>query len=158
MAERRVVKQSCSCPCGASRFELDGEPIGRFFCHCLICQAVNKRAYADVTTFWARSVRLAGDCALDFRRHRRFPGLDRGMCPKCAAPVVEFMRPPPLPRVAFIPAQSFADRAALPPPRRHIFYHRRVADVADAVAKTSGYWPSELFVAGMIFADAIGAG
>jgi hypothetical protein len=158
MANWPDVKQECFCECGASRFEVNGQPIGRFFCHCLICQAFNKRQYADVTVFRARSVRLAGGCVLDFKRHRPFPGLDRGTCAACHAPVVEFMRPWPLPRLAFVPAQTFPDRSALPPPRRHIFYERRVHDVSDNLPKMSGYWPSELFVTGMILTDSVRLG
>lgn len=33
----------------------------------------------------------------------------------------------------------------------HIFYHRRVADAADALPKISGYWASELAVTKAIF-------
>jgi hypothetical protein len=158
MAKGRNVERECSCRCGASRLAVNGEPIGRFFCHCLICQAIYKQPYADVTVFWARSVRLVSDSTLDFKLHRRFPGLNRGTCATCHAPVFGSLRIMPLPRLAFVPSQNFPDRGALPTPKRHIFYERRVCDVADGVAKTSGYVPSELFVTGMIMADAVGLG
>lgn len=158
MANVRNAEQACSCWCGASRFAVNGEPIGRFFCHCSICQGVYKQPYADVTVFWARSVRLFGNCVLDFKRHRPFLGLNRSTCAACHAPVFGSLRIMPLPRLAFVPSQNFQDRSALPKPKRHIFYERRVCDIADVVPKTSGYVPSELFVTGMIMADAVGLG
>ena len=54
-----ILKQDCACLCGASRFTVDGKPIGRFFCHCTICQKVLSQA---------------------FRRRRRISGLRRLPC------------------------------------------------------------------------------
>ena len=43
--------------------------------------------------------------------------------------------------VAFVPSRrTFPRPVELPEPDRHIFYHRRVADIADAIPKLSGYW------------------
>jgi hypothetical protein len=49
-------------------------------------------------------------------------------------------------KVAFVPARNFGGKAELPEPWAHIFYHRRISDVADSVPKISGYWPSEFFI------------
>jgi hypothetical protein len=38
---------------------------------------------------------------------------------------------------------NFADQSSLPVAGFHIFYDRRVADVADELPKYSGYWKSE---------------
>jgi hypothetical protein len=48
--------------------------------------------------------------------------------------------------VAFVPSQNFPRSVELPAPDRHIFYHRRVADIPDQVPKLSGYWPSQAHV------------
>ena len=45
------MNQDCACLCGASRFAVDGDPIGRFLCHCTICQRVYRKPFADVTLF-----------------------------------------------------------------------------------------------------------
>jgi len=50
-------------------------------------------------------------------------------------------------RVAFVPSQNFPRAAELPTPDCHIFYDRRVADIADSVPKLGGYWASEAYVA-----------
>jgi hypothetical protein len=55
--------------------------------------------------------------------------------------------------VAFVPSENFERPAELPKASRHIFYHRRAADIADAVSKISGYWPSEAYVFGTIFSQ-----
>jgi hypothetical protein len=149
------LKQDCSCPCGASRFTIDGDPIGRFFCHCTICQKVYGKPFADVTYFRADAVALPSDQPVAFRRYRSPPALRRGTCARCNNPVVGFLTMVPGVRVAFVPSQNFPKAAELPAPDRHIFYHRRVASVPDSIPKLSGYWPSQAHVTGKVFADLV---
>ena len=54
------------------------------------------------------------------------------------------MSPMPFVRLAFVPIDNYPDQVVLPPPKMHIFYHRRVADVSDALPKYSGQWRSQL--------------
>jgi hypothetical protein len=68
---------------------------------------------------------------------RQFPGPSPHGA--CLRPLAEFPRP-----------------AELPAPDRHIFYDRRVADVADSVPKLSGYWASEAHVTRSILAGLFG--
>ena len=145
------MQQACSCRCGASRFMVSGEPIGRFFCHCTICQAFNSRPFADVAAFFARAVTMPQDSAVAFRRYRPPPAVDRGSCPTCGGPVVAFMALGPLKFFAFVPSQNFERPSELPESSLHIFYDRRVAEVTDTLPKVSGYWSSETAVSRMLF-------
>jgi hypothetical protein len=147
------LNQDCSCPCGASRFAVNGKPIGRFFCHCTICQKVYGKPFADVTYFRADAVALPAGQPVEFRRYRSPPALRRGICAKCNNPVVAFLTMVPGVNVAFLPSQNSTRPAELPVPDRHIFYHRRVADIPDSIPKLSGYWPSQAHVTRMVFAD-----
>ena len=147
------MDQDCACPCGASRLAVDGNPIGRFLCHCTICQKVYRKPFADVTYFRAHAVALSADQPVEFRRYRPPPALRRGRCARCDNPVVGFLTMVPGVTVAFVPSQNFPRQAELPAPDRHIFYHRRFADIADSIPKLSGYWPSQAHVARMVFAD-----
>ena len=151
------MRQTCSCRCGASRFAVNGEPIGRFYCHCTICQAVYQQPYADVTIFPTRAVALPDNSAVTFRHYRPPPALNRGTCPACGAPLVAFMALGPLKMFAFVRSQNFERPSELPEPSLHIFYHRRVADATDALPKVSGYWASEMAVSRMIFGGAFRA-
>jgi hypothetical protein len=54
--------------------------------------------------------------------------------------------------LAFVPSQNFRRPGELPPPDRHIFYDRRVADIFDNIPKISGYWASEVHVTQSILA------
>jgi hypothetical protein len=144
------LKQDCSCLCGASRFTVKGGAIGRFFCHCTICQKIYRKPFSDVTYFWAEAVALPGDQPVEFRRYRPPPAVRRGICAKCRNPVVGFLTMVPGVRLAFVPSQNFPEPAELPAPDRHIFYHRRVAEISDSVPKLSGYWPSEAHIIGMV--------
>jgi hypothetical protein len=141
-----TVSQDCACLCGASRFAVHGRPIGRFFCHCTICRKAYGKPFADVTYFWAKSVTLSDDRAIEFRRHRPPPAMRRGTCAKCGNPVVNLLGFPRSLALAFVPSQNFPQAAELPAPDAHIFYDRRVGDIADAVPKFSGYWASEAYV------------
>ena len=71
--------------------------------------------------------------------------------------VVGFLRIAPFVQLAFIPAMNFPRRAALPRPRAHIFYHRRVKDARDRLPKISGYWPSELYASRLVLAGMVGS-
>jgi hypothetical protein len=149
------MNQDCACLCGAARLTVTGNPIGRFCCHCAICQKAYGNPFADVTYFWAQSVRLPANQSIEFRRHRAPPAMRRGRCAKCGNPVVNLLRLAPL-TLAFIPSQNFPRPAELPAPDRHIFYDRRVADIADSVPKLSGYWASEAYVTRSILASLFG--
>jgi hypothetical protein len=74
---------------------------------------------------------------------------------KCGSPVASFLGRAPV-ALAFIPSQNFPRPAELPAPDRHIFYDRRVADIADSVPKLSGYWASEAYVTRSILAGIFG--
>jgi hypothetical protein len=150
------LNQDCACLCGASRFSVSGNPIGRFFCHCTICQSVYRKPFADVAYFWAEAVDLPADQSVEFRRYRPPPALRRGLCMKCMNPVVGFLTVVPGLTVAFVPSQNFPRPAELPAPGRHIFYDRRVADIADSVPKVQGYIASEAYVTRSILAGLFG--
>jgi hypothetical protein len=150
------MNQDCACLCGASRFRVEGDPIGRFFCHCTICRKVYGKPFADVTYFWANSVTLPGNQPVAFRRHRPPPAMRRGTCAKCGNPVLNLLGFPRSLAFAFIPSQNFPEAADLPALDAHIFYDRRVADIADAVLKVSGYWASEAYVTRSLLAGLFG--
>lgn len=151
-----VVNQDCACPCGASRFAVHGGPIGRFFCHCTICRKAYGKPFADVTYFRAASVTLPNSPAIEFRRHRPPPAMRRGTCAKCGNPVVNLLGFPRSLALAFVPSQNFPQATELPAPDAHIFYDRRVSDVADAIPKVSGYWASEAHVTRSLLAGLFG--
>jgi hypothetical protein len=92
----------CACLCGASRFSVAGTSMGRFFCHCTICQKAYGKPFADVTYFWANSVALPDDRGIEFRRHRGPPAMRRGRCAKCGNPVFNLLGVAPL-TLAFVP-------------------------------------------------------
>ena len=145
-----LLKQSCACSCGESRFAVNGIPMTRLLCHCTICQSVYKRPFADVTAWWAGAITLPKSHSVQFKAYRAPPALRRGTCGTCGAPVVGFLRLAPFLQLAFVPSANFADQAALPNPAAHIFYHRRVTDASDNLPKVSGYWPSELTVTKLV--------
>jgi hypothetical protein len=91
-----TMNQACACVCGAARLTVAGQPIGRFFCHCKICQGLYRKPFADVTYFWAGSVTLPDDQPIEFRRYRPPPALRRGICARCGNPVVGFLRLAPV--------------------------------------------------------------
>ena len=74
---------------------------------------------------------------------------------KCGNPVASFLGPAPM-ALAFVPSQNFPKPSELPAPDAHIFYDRRVADVADSIPKVSGYWASEARVTQSILAALFG--
>src|SRR5437899_12350723 len=63
------------------------------------------------------------------------------------------LRLAPFVQLAFVPSKLFPDQGALPPPALHLFYHRRLGDIADDLPKVSGYWASELAVMKRVLAS-----
>ena len=100
------MNQDCACLCGASRFSVAGNPIGRFFCHCAICRKLYRKPFADVTYFRASSVTLLPNQPIEFRRYRSPPAMRRGTCAKCGNPVLSLLGRGLA--VAFVPSQNFA--------------------------------------------------
>lgn len=146
-----VDAASGSCPCGAATFSLHARPLARFYCHCLICQKLYEAPFADVTVFRAGPESLHDRDKVAFNRYRPPPALRRGTCTVCHAPVFGYLHPAPLPRLLFVPTRNLEPATGIPEPSAHIFYHRRLADAADAYPKFSGYWKSELAVTRLVF-------
>jgi hypothetical protein len=119
------------------------------------CQTAYGKPFADVTYFSARSVALPAGQPVEFRRHRTPPALRRGKCTKCGNPVASFLGPA-LMALAFVPSQNFPKPSELPAPDSHIFYDRRVADIADTIPKVGGYLASEARVTRSILAALFG--
>ena len=138
--------QTCSCPCGASQFVVTARPRIRYLCHCTICQAVTRKPYADITALRADDVTLIEGHKIQFKEYRPSPAVSRGICSSCGCSVVDFMSPVPFVRLAFVSTDTYPDQTVLPPPKMHIFYHRRIADVNDGLPKYSGPWRSQLAV------------
>ncbi len=138
---------ACACPCGETRFGIRARPFARFYCHCLICQKIYGKPFADVSVLWARDLIQAPPEQVKTARYRRPPALDRSTCASCGRPVHGTLGLWPMPAFAFVPSvniDAHLDANVLPAPASHIFYHRRVADIDDALPKYSGYWRSQI--------------
>lgn len=144
------LMQNAACECGTSSFKVEGVSIGRFKCHCTICQSLYKKPFADVVMLWSSSIELPVEQPFTFRKYRLPPALKRATCNVCGLPVVGFLRLAPFARLAFVQADNFADQNVLPPPSFHIFYHSRLKDVEDNLPKISNYWASEIAVTKMV--------
>ena len=125
---------ACQCPCGSTRFDIRGEPMLRFYCHCTICQQQYDAPYVDVTLYRANEVVRPPGQEIVFARYKRFGAVDRGRCPDCAKPILSTMGEGEK-GYAFVAARNYLDADALPPAQMHVFYGTRVADVADDLPK-----------------------
>jgi hypothetical protein len=102
------------------------------------------KVLADITALRAEDITLREGHKIQFKEYRSPPAVSRGTCSSCGCPVVGFFSPVSFVRIAFVPAEIYPDQMVLPPPRMHIFYHRRRTDVSDTIAKYSGEWRSQL--------------
>jgi hypothetical protein len=147
---KQAMSHTCSCSCGASKVQVAATPLLRFICHCTICQAVFKRPYADVMVYWAGDVSLQENHAIQFKKYRLPPAVNRGLCSACDSPMLGILRLAPFVRLAFVATSNYPEQAILPEPDVHIFYHSRVADIENAVPKYNGYWRSQMAIASLI--------
>ena len=130
------------CQCGAVHLEVAQAPLMRFYCHCLYCQEVYRRAYSDVTIVPGAQVKLLQHGKLDVKRY--WSGLRRETCGHCGTPVMARMPFNLLGNITLLPGFNYVDSGILPMPKAHLFYHRRVEDVDDGVPKYNGFIRSEL--------------
>ena len=132
------------CSCGRVNYNIVGKPLLRAFCHCSICQAVNKAPYADITLFRYRDVVTPGDVNLEFKSHKFPPILKRGKCVACDNIAIEYLQLVAIPRMVIVPSDNVDDKSLIPAPALHIFYESRVADIEDSLPKYKGYLSSQL--------------
>ena len=135
---------SCQCACGRNSFTVAGKPVLRAICHCTICQEFNSDTRADIVIYRQEQVDFPDESAVQFRAYKQPPLVKRGKCAECGKPVIEHFRMPFMPALEIVPTAVHADVASLPTPTLHMFYHRRHADVADALPKYSGFLGSQL--------------
>ena len=48
---REFTPQGASCSCTSNTYTINDKPIGRFICHCRICQEFTGNDFNDVTVF-----------------------------------------------------------------------------------------------------------
>ena len=149
------INQEVSCRCGQSKIIIQGKLLTRFICHCQICQNVYKDKFADVLVFSKKSITLVNDSALQFKKHRLPPNVNRGVCSNCLEPVVGFMPFMPFVNIAFVPAMHLKATNITVQPSAHVFYHRRTQDSYDNLPKISGYLKSQYSVSKNILMNMI---
>ena len=145
MAQKDNSRLRGSCYCGTFSFETRKAPAARFVCHCLFCQDFTGEAFSDVSVLMAHQIEMKGTEGLVHKKYRPPPNLNRSRCAKCGKPAMETMGAGPL-KLVFVPSKSFVEQNLLPPVRLHVFYNRRVVDIADDLHKYSHYWPSEFAI------------
>ncbi len=132
---------ACQCPCATTRFQIHGEPITRFYCHCTICQAQYQAPFVDVTLYKLHEVELPENHGLRFAKLKRFLAVDRGFCPSCNKPVMAKVGEGDK-AYAFVSVRNYLDPAELPAPEMHVYYGTRVADVDDDLPKYGNFFTS----------------
>lgn len=144
---------SCQCPCGTTRYEIQGEPILRFYCHCTICQQQYQAPYVDVSLFKLEQVELPEDNGIIYHQLKRFAPVDRGRCPSCDKPILSKMGKEGK-AYAFMAARNCNNADDLPPPEMHVFYGTRTEDVDDELPKYSnGITSRYAFIKRMLGSD-----
>ncbi|MEP5569328.1 MAG: GFA family protein [Halioglobus sp.] len=137
--------QTCSCPCGASSFEVNAPPILRFYCHCKICQKLYQQPFADATVLKLSDVVLPESNNIEFNKYKKIAAIERGTCSQCHKPVIAIAGSGDK-GLAFVAAQNFSDKGILPDAKMHVFYGSRAADVSDDLPKYKGYLRSQFAV------------
>lgn len=139
------MTQTCSCPCGASSFEITAAPILRFYCHCKICQRLYQQPFADATVLRLSDVVLPESNDIEFNKYRKVAAIERGTCSQCHKPVIAIAGSGAK-GLAFVAAQNYSNKQILPDAKMHIFYGSRAAEVTDDLPKYKGYLRSQFAV------------
>ncbi len=132
--------QEGSCACQSNTYTINNQPVGRFICHCTICQEFTGQSYNDVTVLLKSDVSDLNLIRTKFRRWKLPPNISRGLCTRCDKPSIEMGLAGNL---ILVPTTNYPDVAALPAPTMHLFYNRRVEDMDDDLPKYNGFVQSQ---------------
>ena len=135
--------QEASCSCYSNTYTINSTPIGRFICHCSICQEYTGHAYNDVTILLKSDVSKLNLIRTKFRRWKLPPNISRGICTRCTKPSIEMGLGGNL---ILVPTTNYPDGTALPKPTMHLFYNRRVNDINDDLPKYNGFVQSQTMI------------
>lgn len=135
--------QEGSCSCYSNTYTINNTPVGRFICHCTICQEFTSQAYNDVTVLMTSDVSNLNLIRTKFRRWKLPPNISRGLCTHCNKPSIEMALGGNL---ILVPTANYPDIAALPEPTMHLFYNRRVEDMDDGLPKYHGFVQSQAMI------------
>ena len=143
------------CRCELNQLPISGKPLFRTICHCNFCQEFNDRHYGDIVILRQSDIALPKAPNITYHSYKRPEIVQRGRCAQCNTPVVEHLRIPLFPQMAFVPVSAIKGNVKFPEPAMHMFYHRRVKDIDDQIPKYSGYISSELSFMGRMIKDLI---
>lgn len=132
------------CSCGAAEVQIHGEPLLRGFCHCTICQEFNQAPFGDVTFYRAKDVALPAEGVVAYKSYSQSNMVQRGRCTHCEQPIAETVQLRPFEALVVVPTQTMSAQHQKPEADMHIFYHRRVRDIDDALPKYSSFWSSQI--------------
>ena len=137
------IPQEGSCSCFSNTYVINNAPIGRFICHCSICQEFTGQAYNDVTILLKSDVSKLNLIRTKFRRWKLPPNISRGLCTRCNKPSIEMAFGGSL---ILVPTTNYPDIASLPEPTMHLFYNRRTSDMDDDLPKYNGFVQSQAMI------------
>ena len=128
------MRYSCQCPCGTTKYEVQGEPITRFYCHCTICQQQYDASFVDISLFKLNDVQLPEGHDISFAKYKRIGAVDRGRCPACDKPILSKMGEGEK-AFAFVATRNCVNSEDLPPAEMHVFYGTRKENASDDLPK-----------------------
>ncbi|MGP4713462.1 MULTISPECIES: GFA family protein [unclassified Psychrobacter] len=135
--------QEGSCSCYSNTYTINHAPIGRFICHCTICQEYTGKAYNDVTVLFKSDLSELDINKTRFRRWKLPPNINRGLCKRCHKPSVEKAMGGAL---MLVPTDNYPNVDALLDPTMHLFYDSRVEDIEDDLPKYTGFAQSQTMI------------
>jgi hypothetical protein len=138
------------CSCNTVELQLTARPLFRAYCHCNTCQQYTGREYSDVSIFRAASVGMSDESSVEFKAYQKPPVVQRGKCINCRGATHEKVSMPLMPDLVIVASDLLPEKLRVEP-SMHIFYHRRVNDVADSVRKHSGFMKSQLAFMSKLF-------
>lgn len=79
------MKATGGCLCGQVRYEITGEPVFQYNCHCRDCQRMSGAAYLPLLALPEAAVRHTGTLTEFIRRADSGRNATESFCPRCGA-------------------------------------------------------------------------
>ncbi len=134
------------CQCHSDIFQNLPVPLFRLVCHCKTCQAFFGADYNDECTFALQDCQGINLAQIEFKSYQTpLSPIKRGKCKQCGKVACCIANLGPLAQFVMVPT-ALLSRTPLPDPIAHIYYDRRVKDLADSIPKRNGHLLSQVTI------------
>lgn len=108
-----MTKATGGCLCGDVRYEVTGDPVGTYVCHCTHCQRQAGSAFSIIIGVPEAALAVTGETRSYADSGENGGAVERQFCPRCGSPLFSLVGSTP--GLVWVKAGTLDDTSALKP-------------------------------------------